>query len=347
MYAPIQSMNPLETYQSDAMERPLIRRRLFWALVVSLLIHLGVVYWFHQTHLAAQFNAPVERLVPRIFSIKKITIDEGALDREDKEEAAQKADMKPAVKPLDIPDEKPVVEPTEGRMAPSAPATPDFVKPLASEKPIANTNDIQAIVRVQESAAKVMEQDLQSLNASILKDQPANPAHPTIKLPESAGGSSTQNDSAGMAAASGRLDALLGHGLHSGDAPVTLPGGALFQFASADLSQAPIEQLRKLGLLIKQNPNVTFSIEGYTDSFGDAAYNQQLSQDRADAVRTWLIQNMDVDPAHIQAIGYGATLFIVRPQPVDMHSQASIDKEKILEQPNRRVEIRFKFPKAK
>src|SRR5208283_1146194 len=145
---------------------------------------------------------------------------------------------------------------------------------------------------------------------------------------------------------SGRLDRLLGHGLHSGDAPVTLPGGALFEFASADLRPAAIEQLRKLGMVIKQNPNVTFSIEGYTDSFGDTAYNEQLSKDRADAVRSWLVQNMDVDPGHIQTMGYGATNFLVRPQLVDMHSQASIEREKLLEQPNRRVEIRFKFPKS-
>ena len=119
----------------------------------------------------------------------------------------------------------------------------------------------------------------------------------------------------------------------------------MFEFASSDLRPASVDQLRKLGLLIKQNPNVTFSIDGYTDSFGDAAYNQQLSQDRADAVRTWLIQNMDVGPSHIQATGYGATGFLVRPRPVDMRSQASIDREKLLEQSNRRVEIRFKFPK--
>jgi outer membrane protein OmpA-like peptidoglycan-associated protein len=53
---------------------------------------------------------------------------------------------------------------------------------------------------------------------------------------------------------------------------------------------------------------------------------------------------MDVDPSHIQSVGYGATRFLVTPQDVDMHSQASIDAEKAFEQPNRRVEIRFKFP---
>jgi outer membrane protein OmpA-like peptidoglycan-associated protein len=55
---------------------------------------------------------------------------------------------------------------------------------------------------------------------------------------------------------------------------------------------------------------------------------------------------MDVDPSHVTATGYGATNYIVAPKPVDMHSQISIDQEELFEQPNRRVEIKFKFPAA-
>jgi len=341
-------MNALETYQSDAVERPRIRRRLFWALVASLFLHAGVVYWFRQTQLA-QFNAPTERLVPlRVFNLKPITISDSALEGEEQQakpkSAGQTPARKPALKPLDLPDERPGAEVTEGRMTPSAPTPAEVIKPVASETPSGASENVEAITRAQESAAKVMEQDLTSLKDSLLKDQPPGASQSRIRLPE--GESAAQSDAAGMAAASGALDKLLGRGLHAGDAPVTMPGGALFEFASADLRPASAEQLRKLGMLIKQSPDVTFTIEGYTDSFGDAAYNQQLSQQRADAVRSWLVQNMDVDPGHIQATGYGATRFLVAPQPVDMRSQASIDREKLLEQPNRRVEIRFKFHTA-
>jgi outer membrane protein OmpA-like peptidoglycan-associated protein len=337
-------MNTLETYQSDAVERPLIRRRLFWALLVSLLLHVGIVVWFRQTHLP-QFNPPVDRLVPRIFNVRDITINEAALEGDDKKEAPKPVESKPAQKPLEVPDEKPLAEVNDATMTPVAPAPADIVKPVASDKPIANPDDVQAIARVQESAQKVMEEDLASLKDSILKDQPSNVPNSLIKLPDSQS-DTAHSDRQGMNVASQRLDNLLGHGLHAGDAPVTLPGGALFEFASSDLQNGAIEQLHKLGMLIKKNPNVTFTIEGYTDSFGDLAYNQQLSQERADSVRTWLVQNMDVDPTHIQAVGYGATKFLVMPRPVDMHSQASIDQEKLLEQPNRRVEIRFKFHSA-
>jgi outer membrane protein OmpA-like peptidoglycan-associated protein len=340
-------MNPLETYQSDAMERPLIRRRLFWALVVSLFLHAGIVWWFRQTHLPEFNSAPVERLVPRIFQIKTITIDEKLLNGSEEQQAAPKKETpKPAIKPLDLPAESPMADVSEARMAPVAPTTADLVKPIANDKPVAEANEAQAVARVQDSAKMLLEQDLSSIKDSILKDQPANVSHSLIKLPDSRGGDAARADAQGMSMASGRLDKLLGNGLHSGDAPVSLPGGALFEFDSSDVRAEAIEQLHKLGMLIKKNPDVTFSIEGYTDSFGDAAYNVQLSQARADAVRTWLIQNMDVDPAHIQAIGYGATHFLMAPKPVNMHSQLSIDQEKLLEQGNRRVEIRFKFPKA-
>jgi outer membrane protein OmpA-like peptidoglycan-associated protein len=330
-------------------ERPLIRRRLFWGLVASLLLHAGIVWWFHQTHLPEFSSGPVERLVPRtIFNLKNITIPDRVLNGDDsQQQAPPKPQPHPELKPLDLPDEKPMAEVSEGRMTPGAPAAPAMVKPIANDRPVSESNEAQAIARVQDSAKMVMDQDLDSLKDSLLKDQPADAgAHALIKLPESNTGNSAQEDAQALSAASGALDRLLGHGLHAGDAPVKLPGGALFEFDSSDLRTEALDQLHKLGMLIQKNPNVTFTIEGYTDSFGDPAYNIQLSQARADAVRTWLIQNVDVDPAHIQAAGYGATRFLVTPQPVDMHSQASIDQEKALEQPNRRVEIRFKFPTA-
>jgi outer membrane protein OmpA-like peptidoglycan-associated protein len=337
-------MNPLETYQSDAMERPLIRKRLFWALVASIILHLGLVYWFRETRLPNFNEAPTARLVPRIFKVRDITIDEKLLDGSDKVEPAKPLVQKPAIKPIDLPDERPLAGITQGKLVPGAPTATTVVKPIANDKPVVSQSEAQTIARVQDSANRIMQQDLDSVRESLLKDQPPNSGNGLLKLPDSH--DAAESDTAGMAAASGRLDKMLSNGLHAGDAPVTMPGGALFEFDKADLRPAAIEQLRLLGMVIKRNPNVTFTIEGYTDSFGDTAYNLQLSQTRADAVRTWLVQNMDVDPGHINAIGYGATNFLVQPKPVDMSSQASIEQEKLLEQSNRRVEIKFKFPAA-
>lgn len=51
------------------------------------------------------------------------------------------------------------------------------------------------------------------------------------------------------------------------------------------------------------NPNVT--IEGHTDSTGSAQVNQELSQKRADAVKTYLVANRTLPANRIRATGYG------------------------------------------
>ena len=107
-----------------------------------------------------------------------------------------------------------------------------------------------------------------------------------------------------------------------------------------------MQQLRKLGLLIKKNPDVTFNIEGHTDSFGDDETNHTLSLVRAESVKKWLVENMELDPARIQTKGFGKTRLVVPPRPYDDRAQQSIDAEKERQAPNRRVEIVFSFPRA-
>jgi outer membrane protein OmpA-like peptidoglycan-associated protein len=52
------------------------------------------------------------------------------------------------------------------------------------------------------------------------------------------------------------------------------------------------------------HPGLHLSVEGYTDSVGSDAFNQTLSEQRANAVRDYLIQQ-GLDPASIIATGYG------------------------------------------
>jgi outer membrane protein OmpA-like peptidoglycan-associated protein len=48
-------------------------------------------------------------------------------------------------------------------------------------------------------------------------------------------------------------------------------------------------------------------IGGHTDDVGEADYNQDLSERRATAVRDYLVENQGVDPARLEARGYGET----------------------------------------
>src|SRR6185437_10433902 len=107
-----------------------------------------------------------------------------------------------------------------------------------------------------------------------------------------------------------------------------MPDDQLFGYDSAELQPSAIAQLQKLGTLIQRNPRATFTIEGYTDSFGGPEYNLDLSQRRADTVKLYLVEAMGINPAQIETHGYGQTKFRVSPN-------GSIEEQR----ENRRVEI--------
>ena len=84
---------------------------------------------------------------------------------------------------------------------------------------------------------------------------------------------------------------------------VTL-GDVLFAFDKAELSAQAGPRLDKLARFLTQFPDRKMLIEGYTDSVGSDAYNLSLSERRAQAVRSALMQR-GVDGARISARGYG------------------------------------------
>lgn len=65
--------------------------------------------------------------------------------------------------------------------------------------------------------------------------------------------------------------------------------------------------LSKVQKAIQTFPDCTVSVEGHTDSQGSDDANLSLSQERADAVRQYLLANLDINSNKILAIGYGET----------------------------------------
>ena len=63
----------------------------------------------------------------------------------------------------------------------------------------------------------------------------------------------------------------------------------LFATGKYDLGQSARLDLARLSGIIMSHPGLTLSIEGYTDFTGSELINQKLSEQRADAVRTYLI----------------------------------------------------------
>ena len=85
---------------------------------------------------------------------------------------------------------------------------------------------------------------------------------------------------------------------------VTLPQDILFATDSATLTGNLQSDISALARSLNQYPGTTVTVIGHTDSDGDAAYNQTLSQRRAQAVTSVLIQS-GVAAGRIQSIGMG------------------------------------------
>lgn len=77
-----------------------------------------------------------------------------------------------------------------------------------------------------------------------------------------------------------------------------------FDFNSANLKQESYPELNRAVRLMKAVPSMKVEIAGYTDNIGSDDVNQKLSQQRANAVRTYLIQN-GIDGSRVTAKGYG------------------------------------------
>ncbi|MDO8412854.1 MAG: OmpA family protein [Gallionellaceae bacterium] len=103
-------------------------------------------------------------------------------------------------------------------------------------------------------------------------------------------------------------------------------GDVLFDSGKAQLKSGATRNLQKLTDVLKQYPQRKILVEGFTDSKGSDEYNQQLSEQRANAVRAALI-NMEVSADRITTRGYGKNF------PVAGNDSAAS------RQANRRVEI--------
>jgi len=87
-------------------------------------------------------------------------------------------------------------------------------------------------------------------------------------------------------------------------APIILKG-VTFEFDSARLTGNARSRLDNVVNSLKDN-NINIRAEGHTDSIGSAAYNQRLSQDRADAVKRYLVDH-GISSGRLTTKGFGET----------------------------------------
>jgi outer membrane protein OmpA-like peptidoglycan-associated protein len=103
-------------------------------------------------------------------------------------------------------------------------------------------------------------------------------------------------------------------------------GDVLFATAKFDLRPEARERLAKLSGIVLAHPGLNLTIEGHTDNVGSDTFNQTLSEQRAQSVRQYLV-DQGLESSAISAQGFGKTMPVADNTTADGR------------QKNRRVEI--------
>ena len=90
--------------------------------------------------------------------------------------------------------------------------------------------------------------------------------------------------------------------------PDSFEGTVHFPKGSDDIDREQRPLFRKLALFLEQNPQATVYIEGHCDCLGPEAKNQDLSEQRAMAVRNYLVEYYAINPDRIETAGFGESI---------------------------------------
>jgi outer membrane protein OmpA-like peptidoglycan-associated protein len=190
----------------------------------------------------------------------------------------------------------------------------------------------QAELTAAREAQMKAEAEAQSLRQKAAADAAAAQAaqqQAALEAKEQAAREEAERAQAQTAALRAQLLQQLNQVLQTTDTPrglVVNMADVLFATNRYEITQDAKLKLAKLAGIIQAHPGLSLAIEGYTDTTGTADYNLKLSQQRADAVRDFLVaQGMSGDTISAKGLG--------EDNPVADNSTAAGRKQ------NRRVEI--------
>lgn len=115
---------------------------------------------------------------------------------------------------------------------------------------------------------------------------------------------------------------------------IALSADVLFDFDKSNIRPDAASALHSVAEIIRdRGKGRNVRVEGHTDGKGGAAYNQRLSEQRANSVKQWLAQKEGVAPSTMTTRGFGMT------KPVAPNSKPDGSDDPEGRQKNRRVEI--------
>ena len=107
---------------------------------------------------------------------------------------------------------------------------------------------------------------------------------------------------------------------------ITFNSGLVFDTESYNLRETTKANLADLSATLKKYDDTNILIEGHTDNTGEDTYNQKLSENRADAVENYLVEQ-GIKNSRVTTKGYGES------QPLDSN-ESETGRQK-----NRRVDV--------
>ena len=124
---------------------------------------------------------------------------------------------------------------------------------------------------------------------------------------DSSGSGSTSSGSDVSSDSEGTITETAGSGIVSGsqeDLIVNVGDRVFFGYDSSDLDSDALELLQDQVAWLKQNSDVSVTIEGHCDERGTREYNLALGEKRAQAVKNYLI-GLGINPDRVSTISYG------------------------------------------
>src|SRR5213082_589678 len=340
----VSEFDHFDRFQTEGLLTGSKERNWLWlGLIVSLAIHFALCTYFYRTRFASADAVFTPTEQTPTFKVKRVL--DSNLEKSSADQVNPAAKPNPDNTDVQLPDEKKSFDKLLQEVQASA-ALPDDMRDVLPDQPKVDQPEVNSVLtEIERSTAQSLANDPSALHEQSLLNSNSQSGRPqpalsgtelatstTIKRPNTFT-SKMPGDSAGPikghTAGFSDLDQLLAQkGPLGSGTKLRLPDDQLFEYDSDVLQSSAISQLQKLGTLIQRNPKATFSVEGYTDSFGSFEYNLDLSQRRADSVKRYLVEAMRINPAQIETRGYGAAKF-----------RASANGSIGEQSPNRRVEV--------
>jgi outer membrane protein OmpA-like peptidoglycan-associated protein len=286
----------------------------------------------------------MEKRQPPTFKVKSVESAPKPLDEAAASSIAEAAKPNPDQTDVQLPDDQKSFDQLLQDVHATA-AMPDDTRDVLPDKPqVEQTNLNSVINEIERTTAQSLARSPNAKREQSLLNNVADSGRPqpalsgtelatstTIKKPNTFNG--IPGESAGprtdRAPGFSDLESLLSQkGPLGSGTKFKMPNNQLFEYDSAELQGSAVEQLQKVATLIKRNPHATFTLEGYTDSYGSEEYNLDLSYRRAESVKAYLVNALGINPAQIETRGYGKTNLLTSPD-------ASIEEQEI----NRRVVV--------